>query len=152
MRVCIGLNICIRYIRINPTESAKNVCTKCILRAKFVYRGSDLAELFRVPDCQFRSRNSPWFDPSILRHRGIWRAADKTVLNKVHLKKNPPVCLNMCIDVSLYRPIQYKYMLVLAYLCAYVSARTLYMYQCIRICPTKIGKKNFLQNAHYEAQ
>jgi hypothetical protein len=27
-----------------------------------------------------------------------------------------------------------------------------YMYQCIRICPTKIGKKNFIQNAHYEAQ
>jgi hypothetical protein len=31
------------------------------------------------------------FDPSILRHSGIWRAADETVLNKVLLKnfKNP---------------------------------------------------------------
>ncbi len=36
---------------------------------------------------QCRSRNCPGFDPSILRHSGIWGAADETVLNTVH--KNP---------------------------------------------------------------
>ncbi len=38
----------------------------------------------RVSDSQCRSRNCPGFDPSVLRHRGIWGAADKAVLNKVH--------------------------------------------------------------------
>jgi hypothetical protein len=33
------------------------------------------------------SRNCPGFDPSILRHSGIWGAADETVLNIVHKKK-----------------------------------------------------------------
>ncbi len=32
-------------------------------------------------------RNSPGFDPSILRHSGIWRAADEAVWNNVHKKK-----------------------------------------------------------------
>jgi hypothetical protein len=49
----------------------------------------------RASDCQCRSRNSPGFDPSILRHSGIWGAADETVLNTVHRRKknpkNPPV-------------------------------------------------------------
>ncbi len=36
-------------------------------------------------DCQCRS---PGFDPRILRHTGIWRAADEAVLNKVHRKKS----------------------------------------------------------------
>ncbi len=37
--------------------------------------------------------NSPGFDPSILRHSGIWGAADEAVLNTVYKKnpKNPPV-------------------------------------------------------------
>ncbi len=109
-------------IRINPSESAKNVRTKYILRAKYVYCGWDLTELLRVSDCQFRSCNSPGFDPSILRHSEIWRAADEAVLNKVHLKKyKKSPCLfkyvYRCITVSTY-----KYMLVLAYLCVYVSA------------------------------
>ncbi len=137
MRVCICLNIHMyQCIRINPTESAKNVRTKCILRAKYVYRGWDLAELLRVSDCLFRSRNSPWFDPSILRHSGIWRAADEAVLNKKN-SKNLPFCLNMCIDVSLYRPLN-KCLYWRIYVCMY---RLEYMYQCIRISPTVIGKK-----------
>ncbi len=37
--------------------------------------------------CQCQSRNSPGFDPSILRHSGIWGAADDAVLNNVHKKK-----------------------------------------------------------------
>jgi hypothetical protein len=47
----------------------------------------------RASDCQCRSRNSPGFDPSILRHSGIWGAADETVLNTVQKKieKNPPL-------------------------------------------------------------
>jgi hypothetical protein len=50
----------------------------------------------RASDCQCRSRNSPGFNPSILRHRGIWGAADEAVLNTVHrrrkkIQQNPPV-------------------------------------------------------------
>ncbi len=45
--------------------------------------------------CQWRQcRNSPGFDPSILRHSGIWGAADEAVLNCVHEKKKKnPLCL-----------------------------------------------------------
>ncbi len=43
----------------------------------------------RASDCQCRSRNSPGFDPSFLRHSGIWGAADEAVLNTVQRKKNP---------------------------------------------------------------
>ncbi len=46
--------------------------------------GWDLANLWmrssqvvRASDCQCQSRNSPGFDPSILRHSGIWGAAMK---------------------------------------------------------------------------
>ncbi len=38
----------------------------------------------RASDCQCRSRNSPQFNPSILRHGGIWGAAEEAVLNTVH--------------------------------------------------------------------
>ncbi len=54
----------------------------------------DLAELdgssrtVSASDSQCRSRNSPGFDPSILRHSGIWGAADETVL-KIVLKIPP---------------------------------------------------------------
>ncbi len=41
----------------------------------------------RASDCQCRSRNSPRFDPSILRHSEIWGAADEAVLNKVQYIK-----------------------------------------------------------------
>jgi hypothetical protein len=43
--------------------------------------------LVRVSNCQCRSRNSPAFDLSLLRHSGIWGAADEAVLNTVHRKK-----------------------------------------------------------------
>ncbi len=38
-------------------------------------------------DSQCRSRSCPGFDPSILRHSGIWGAADEAVMNSVHKKK-----------------------------------------------------------------
>ncbi len=41
----------------------------------------------RASDCQCRSRNSPGFGPSILKHSGILRAADEAVLNTVHRRK-----------------------------------------------------------------
>ncbi len=145
--LCVHVSMCMyrleymyQCIRINPTESAKNVRTKCILRANMciVVRGWDLAELFRVSDCQCRSRNSPGFDPSILRHIGIWRAADEAVLNKVHFKKSPFLFKYVYRCVSAY-----KCMLVQAYLCVYVSAWIYVQYQCIRINPAVIGK-NFI--------
>ncbi len=40
----------------------------------------------RASDSQYRSRDCPGFDPSILRHSEIWGEADEAVLNKV-LKK-----------------------------------------------------------------
>ncbi len=36
---------------------------------------------------QCQIRNSPGFDPSILRHSGIWRAADEAALNNGHKKR-----------------------------------------------------------------
>ncbi len=44
--------------------------------------------------CQCQRRNSPGFDPSILRHSRIWGAAHEAVLNKVcyfQTPKNPPL-------------------------------------------------------------
>jgi hypothetical protein len=42
----------------------------------------------RASGCQCQSRNSPWFDPSILRHsESEGRAADEAVLNNVQKKK-----------------------------------------------------------------
>ncbi len=43
--------------------------------------------VIRSSDCQCRSCKSPGFDPSILRHRGIWGAADEAMLNTVHRRK-----------------------------------------------------------------
>ncbi len=45
------------------------------------------SQVVRASGCQCQSRNSPGFDPSILRHRGIWGAADDAVMNNVHKKK-----------------------------------------------------------------
>ncbi len=44
------------------------------------------SRVVRMSGCQWQSRTSPGFDPSILRHSGIWRAADEAVLNNVHKK------------------------------------------------------------------
>jgi hypothetical protein len=44
--------------------------------------------MVRASGCQCQSGNSPGLDPSILRHSGIWRAADEAVLNIAHKNKN----------------------------------------------------------------
>ncbi len=44
------------------------------------------SQVVRASDSQCRSRNCPGFDLSILRHSGIWGAADEAVLNIVHKK------------------------------------------------------------------
>ncbi len=41
----------------------------------------------KANDSQCRSRNCPGFDPSILRHSGIWGAANEAELNIVYKKK-----------------------------------------------------------------
>ncbi len=41
--------------------------------------------------CQCQCRNSLGFDPSILRHSGIWEAANEAVLNNVHKKEKNPM-------------------------------------------------------------
>ncbi len=44
----------------------------------------------RASECQCYSRNNPGFDPGILGHSGVFKAADEAVLSKVHKKfKNP---------------------------------------------------------------
>ncbi len=44
------------------------------------------SRVVRAFDSQCCSRNCPGFDPSILRHSGIWGAADEAVLSIVHKK------------------------------------------------------------------
>jgi hypothetical protein len=46
--------------------------------------------------CQCQSRNSPGFDPSILRRSGIWGTADEALLNKVHT--NRPIWLLLQVE------------------------------------------------------
>jgi hypothetical protein len=43
------------------------------------------SRVIRASGCQCRSRNYPGFDPSILRHSGIWGAAKEAVLNIVQI-------------------------------------------------------------------
>ncbi len=60
------------------------------------------SRLVRASDSQRRSRNCPGsFDPSILRHSGIWRAADETVLDTVpvHQKTKKIPLLKYLINV-----------------------------------------------------
>jgi hypothetical protein len=45
------------------------------------------SRVVRASDSQCRSRNCPGFDPSILRHSGIWGATDEAVLNIVRIKQ-----------------------------------------------------------------
>jgi hypothetical protein len=45
------------------------------------------SRVVRASGCQCQSRNTPGFDPSILRHSGFRRAADEEVLNNVHKKE-----------------------------------------------------------------
>jgi len=55
------------------------------------------SRVVRASDCQCRSHNSPGFNPSILRHSGIWGAADKAALNKVLFKKVFKCIFYQCI-------------------------------------------------------
>jgi hypothetical protein len=72
----------------NTTGQCKKLCLKIAL----CMRSSRVA---RASDSQCQSRNSPGFDPSILRHGGISGAADETVLKKVHIKSKKPVKLHI---------------------------------------------------------
>jgi hypothetical protein len=57
--------------------------------------------MLKMSECQYQSRNSPGFDPTILRHSGIWGAADVAVLNKVHLKISEiPVNISWLSDMD----------------------------------------------------
>jgi hypothetical protein len=50
------------------------------------------SRVVRVSGCQCQSRNTPGFDPSILRYGGILGAADEAVLNAVHkTRKKIPI-------------------------------------------------------------
>ncbi len=51
------------------------------------------SRVVRAFDSQCRSRNYPGFDPIILRHSGIWGAADEAVLNTgiVHKRRKNPI-------------------------------------------------------------
>jgi hypothetical protein len=57
----------------------------------------------RVSDCQFQSRNSPGFDPSVLRDSGIWWAADEAVLKTAH-KKSIKIPLFGFFGISGFEP------------------------------------------------
>jgi hypothetical protein len=45
------------------------------------------SRVVRASGCRFQTRNSPGFDPTILRHSEILGAADDAVLNNVHKTK-----------------------------------------------------------------
>ena len=53
----------------------------------------------RASDCQCRSHNCPGFDPSILRHRGIWGATDEAALNTVQkiIQKIPLLIIRIAV-------------------------------------------------------
>ncbi len=53
------------------------------------------SRVVRASDSQCRSSNCPGFDPSILRHSGIWGAADEAALNIEHKKsEKAPLKIN----------------------------------------------------------
>ncbi len=58
-----------------------------LLKSRFKFMWMRSSWVVRASDSQCRSRNCPRYDPSILRHSGIWGAADKAVLNILHEKK-----------------------------------------------------------------
>ncbi len=47
------------------------------------------SRVVRASDCPCRSRISPRFDPSILRHSGIWGAADEAMCRRKKIRKIP---------------------------------------------------------------
>ncbi len=83
----LGMSFPVFYLRTPET-----VMSPRCLHVSFLWMRP--SRVFRASFCQCRSRNSPTpgFDPSFLRHSGIWGAADEAVLKTVHKKilKNPP--------------------------------------------------------------
>jgi hypothetical protein len=69
----------------------------------------DLAEWLEH-GCQCQSCHSLGFDPSILRHSGIWWAADDAVLNNVQRKrkiqKNSPFNIYICFSSKYLRNVR----------------------------------------------
>ncbi len=59
---------------------------KLQVRSSRVWMSSRRAVRASGYQCQSH-HNRPGFDPSVLRHNGIWGAPDEAVLNKVHEKK-----------------------------------------------------------------
>ncbi len=74
---------------------AKNYKVSGVKGSIEIVSGWVLAEWFGASSCQSQSCNSSGFDPSILRHSGIWGAADEAVLNNVH-NKTEIVRLMLC--------------------------------------------------------
>ncbi len=66
-------------------------------RRRTVYIWMRSCRVVRASDSQCRSRNCPGFDPSILRHSGIWGAADEAVWNIVHKQERNDPPLNIWI-------------------------------------------------------
>ncbi len=65
------------------------------------------SQVVRASDSQCRSRNCPGFDPSILRHSGIWGAADEAVLNivpkqKKKIQKSHPLSMYCGVQDKIY--------------------------------------------------
>ncbi len=114
------------YVSVYKNQSywiGKELRTKYILRAKYVYRGWDIAELFRVSDCPFEVATVPGSIPAssyTVESEGQ-QMKQCWIKNIFKNPKNPPVCLNMCIDVSLYRPINIGLYLRIC-VCTYVLA------------------------------
>ena len=52
------------------------ICIACVHVGQMLFAGNKYLLLKRIT-VQCRSRNSPGFDPSFLRHNGIWGAADE---------------------------------------------------------------------------
>ncbi len=76
----------ITNLRVNRIIEKKLTKEQKNNRQQWIYEWtrSSRVVVVRASGCQCQSRNSPKFDPSILRHSGIWGAADEAVLNNVH--------------------------------------------------------------------
>jgi hypothetical protein len=92
----------------------------------------------RASDCQFRSRNSPGFVPSILRHSVIWAAADEAVLNIIHRGKKSK---NTLLESRCRSHIKLKPVLPICALMAFLNISALlfrYRSQILRPVPLEL--------------
>jgi 4-hydroxy-3-methylbut-2-en-1-yl diphosphate synthase IspG/GcpE len=138
--VCMYLKYMYLCIRINPTVIGKECKNKSIFRAKYVYLCMTVSickyMLVLVYLCVYASACiyvSEYKNKSYCNRQRMW-------------EQNVSSELNMYIDVWLYQPINICLHWRI-YVCMY---RLEYMYQCVRINPTVIGKecknKMYLQN------